>query len=245
MTNWHYYNQNGEKIGPISVSALKELTRQGLITRETIIENQDGRSSAAEKVNGLTFPETIPVPPPIIQTTNAGYTPPPPQQPGFAQDWQQALQQHGMGGQQPQNGGILYWYLEVLKKYATFSGRARRREFISFLLIQCPINVFLGVLSGVVQAIAETSGSPVIGFFSLMFSILFWSYVLAMLLPTLALDVRRLHDLGHSGLFLLLIFIPIVGPILVMAIFVSMLFRDGQPGENKYGPNPKGSNHAH
>ena len=62
MANWFYYNKNGEKIGPISVSALKELTRQGLITRETIIENQNGRSSAAGKVNGLTFPETIPVP---------------------------------------------------------------------------------------------------------------------------------------------------------------------------------------
>ena len=244
MTNWHYYNQNGEKIGPISVSALKELTRQGLITRETIIENQDGRSSAAGKVNGLTFPETIPVPPPIIQTTNAGYTPPPPQ-PGFAQDWQQALQQHGMGGQQPQNGGILYWYLEVLKKYATFSGRARRRELISFLLIQCPINVFLLCISGFLSVVAESSESAAVGLFAGAFGLLVALYSLAMSLPLLALYVRRLHDLGRSGLFLLLIFIPFVGPILVLAIFVSMLFRDGQPGENKYGPNPKGSNHAH
>ena len=57
MSNWYYYNKNGEKIGPISVSALKELTQQGLITRETVIENQGGRSSTAGQINGLTFPD--------------------------------------------------------------------------------------------------------------------------------------------------------------------------------------------
>ena len=62
MSNSCYYNKNGEKIGPISVSALKELTRQGLITRDTIIENQQGRSSVAGKVNGLIFPDTSPPP---------------------------------------------------------------------------------------------------------------------------------------------------------------------------------------
>ena len=60
MSDWYYYNKNGEKIGPVSVSALKGLARQGLITRDTIIENQNGRSSPAGKVNGLTFPDILP-----------------------------------------------------------------------------------------------------------------------------------------------------------------------------------------
>ena len=60
MANWYYYTKSGEKIGPISSSTLKALTRQGLVTRETIIENQNGRSSAAGQVNGLTFPESAP-----------------------------------------------------------------------------------------------------------------------------------------------------------------------------------------
>ena len=58
MAQWYYYNKNGEKVGPISVATLKALVGQGLITRETVIENHAGRSSVAGKVNGLIFPET-------------------------------------------------------------------------------------------------------------------------------------------------------------------------------------------
>lgn len=60
MANWHYYNKNGEKVGPISVAALKALVQQGLITRETLIENHTGRTVLAGEVNGLAFPEAAP-----------------------------------------------------------------------------------------------------------------------------------------------------------------------------------------
>ena len=72
MANWYYYNSNGEKIGPISVTTLKELSQQGIITRETKIENHVGRAALAGQVNGLTFPEPTPfgehpVAPPISE----------------------------------------------------------------------------------------------------------------------------------------------------------------------------------
>lgn len=57
MTNWYYHNTNGEKVGPITVAALKSLAAQGMITPETMIENSNGRSSLAGNVNGLTFPK--------------------------------------------------------------------------------------------------------------------------------------------------------------------------------------------
>ncbi len=58
MANWYYYNTNGKKVGPISVTALKSLVRQGLVTRDTVIENHTGRTAVAGEVNGLSFPES-------------------------------------------------------------------------------------------------------------------------------------------------------------------------------------------
>ena len=66
MENWYYFNEIGERVGPVTASALKQLVRQGMITRETVIESTNGRSAIAGKVNGLIFPEAIqaePIPP--------------------------------------------------------------------------------------------------------------------------------------------------------------------------------------
>lgn len=57
MANWYYHNKNGEKVGPISVAALRALVQRGLVTRETVIQNHTGRTHFAGEVNGLTFPE--------------------------------------------------------------------------------------------------------------------------------------------------------------------------------------------
>ena len=65
MAYWYYYNNNDEKIGPVSATTLKELVQQGLVTRETKIENGNGRSALAGSINGLTFPDTIPPQPEI------------------------------------------------------------------------------------------------------------------------------------------------------------------------------------
>ena len=72
MSNWYYYNESGEKVGPVSSTTLKELTRQGLVKRETKVENSNGRSALAGSINGLTFGETK-QPEPLQPFESAGF----------------------------------------------------------------------------------------------------------------------------------------------------------------------------
>ena len=111
------------------------------------------------------------------------------------------------------------WYLEALKKYAVFSGRARRTEYWMFMLF----NVIAGIILGIVDAILGTGG------------VLGAIYALAVLIPGLAVSVRRLHDTSRSGWWLLIVLIPIIGPI-VLLVF---MFLDGTPGPNRFGSSPK------
>lgn len=117
------------------------------------------------------------------------------------------------------------WYLEVLKKYAVFHGRASRKEYWMFVLFY--------VIFGVIAIILDN-------LFGITISILpyGWIYILyslALLIPALAVDVRRLHDTGRSGWMILIALIPIVGGIWLLVLMIL----DSQEGENKYGPNPK------
>lgn len=113
----------------------------------------------------------------------------------------------------------MYWYMEALKKYATFSGRARRREYWIFTGINLAIAFVLGFVEGLF-------GGP---------GILGAIYNLAILLPAIAVSVRRLHDIGRTGWWMLIVLIPIVGAI-VLLVFMLL---DSEAGENQYGPNPK------
>ena len=113
----------------------------------------------------------------------------------------------------------MHWYLDVLKNYTGFSGRAHRTEFWMFALINWVISIVLGVAEGIIG----TGG--IIGFI----------YMLAVLLPAIAVAIRRLHDTDRSGLWLLLCFIPVIGW-LVLLIFYCL---EGTSGSNQYGPDPK------
>lgn len=106
------------------------------------------------------------------------------------------------------------WYLKVLKQYADFNGRARRKEYWMFVLFNSIFAFLFGFICGLI-------GSPELS------SI----YSLAVLLPSIAVGVRRMHDVGKSGWFLL---IPIYNFILSVS--------NGENGENKYGPDPKEEN---
>jgi uncharacterized membrane protein YhaH (DUF805 family) len=110
-------------------------------------------------------------------------------------------------------------YLDVLKKYAVFEGRARRKEYWTFVLF----NLIIGIALGFIDRLLGTS--PVI----------YALYSLAVLIPGIAVTVRRLHDIGKSGWFMLIALIPAIGGIWLLILTAS----DGHPGENAYGPNPK------
>lgn len=118
------------------------------------------------------------------------------------------------------------WYLKALKKYAVFNGRARRAEYWTFFLFNFIISFVLGFIEGAL-------GSQ---------GIIAFVYILACLIPGIAVSVRRLHDTDRSGWWLLISFVPIVGAI-VLFVFMA---QDSKPGQNRYGINPKeetGINH--
>ena len=113
-------------------------------------------------------------------------------------------------------------YFGCLRKYIDFSGRARRMEFWMFHLVNLAIAFIL-------QLTAAASPTDGVAEFVTV------SFVLVMLLPGVAVLVRRLQDTGRSGWWLLLVAVPLLGT-LTLWFFT---FLDSQPGPNKYGPNPK------
>jgi uncharacterized membrane protein YhaH (DUF805 family) len=115
------------------------------------------------------------------------------------------------------------YYIEVLKKYAVFQGRARRAEYWYFVLFNIIASLLLGLVDGLL-------GTGFIGFL----------YYILVFLPSLAVQVRRLHDVGKSGWWILIGLIPLIGWIWLLVLLV----KDSDAGENKYGPNPKGVQNA-
>lgn len=111
------------------------------------------------------------------------------------------------------------WYLQVLKKYTVFTGRAQRQEYWMFFLFNMIITIAIGFLEGF---------TGTLGMIGIIYS-------LAILLPGLAVSIRRLHDTNRSGWWLLIGLIPLLGTI-VLLVFMAL---DSHPEENQYGPNPK------
>lgn len=116
------------------------------------------------------------------------------------------------------------WFIAALKKYAEFSGRARRSEYWYFTLFY--LLIYIGLI--IVDSIVGLTGDTGVGILSALFA-------LGMLIPSLAVSVRRLHDTDRSGWWLLIAFLPIVGAIVLLVFMV----QDSQAGENRFGPNPK------
>ncbi|OIO52694.1 DUF805 domain-containing protein [Candidatus Uhrbacteria bacterium CG_4_10_14_0_8_um_filter_58_22] len=123
------------------------------------------------------------------------------------------------------------YYLEVLKKYAVFSGRAGRAEFWWFFLINSLIIVGLIVLQITLSSVVGRSA--VANLAISMLSVVYW---LAILIPSLAVTVRRLHDSNLSGWWLLISFVPFGGIVLLVFYILA-----STPGANRFGPNPNAS----
>lgn len=115
---------------------------------------------------------------------------------------------------------MLEWYLKPFKQYADFEGRARRKEYWTFTLGNVLISLILGGGGAGIGGGAEFAG--------MVFS-------LFILIPGIAVCVRRLHDTGRSGFWIFIAFVPIVG------FFVLLYFMivEGDSSQNSYGPNPK------
>jgi uncharacterized membrane protein YhaH (DUF805 family) len=114
----------------------------------------------------------------------------------------------------------------VTERYAAFNGRARRKEFWSFALFTFLFAFGLAFIDGLIGSFDEDVG----------FGVLSVLFILALIIPNLAVFVRRLHDLDMSGAWILMSLVPLVGFIFVIVIGCI----DSKPGGNEYGPNPKG-----
>jgi len=117
------------------------------------------------------------------------------------------------------------WYLDVLKKYAVFHGRARRKEYWYFILLSSIISTLLTIVDSLTGTFSAESEVGLLG----------GIYLLATLVPSLAVTVRRLHDTNRSGWWILLGLVPLVG-VIILIVFLAL---DGSPQLNDYGTNPK------
>ena len=115
----------------------------------------------------------------------------------------------------------MHWYIEVLKKYAVFGGRASRPEYWYFFLFNFIIGFVLGFIDVLIGSFSPEVGMGLLG----------GLYSLAVLIPGIAVSVRRLHDTGRSGWYLLLALVPVIGGIVLLVFMVSA----SEPVENKYG----------
>lgn len=111
------------------------------------------------------------------------------------------------------------YYIDAFKNYVNFKGRARRKEYWMFVLFNFIVAIVLSIIDSL-----------------LGITILSTIYSIAVIIPSLALCFRRLHDIGKSGAWILLGLIPLIGEIVLIVFFCT----DSQAGENQYGPNPKG-----
>ena len=117
------------------------------------------------------------------------------------------------------------WYLEALKKYAVFSGRSRRMEYWYFVLFNLIAYIVLSLIDALLGTYNIVQG---VGLLSGIYS-------LAVLIPTLAVMVRRLHDIDRTGWWILINLIPLIGTIVLLVFALT----PGTPGSNRYGPDPK------
>lgn len=120
------------------------------------------------------------------------------------------------------------WYIKVLKQYADFEGRARRAEYWLFSVLSL-VFTYIAVL------LDYTIGT---NYGLLPFGVIYTIYFLGILVPTFAVTVRRLHDVGRSGWMIFISLIPLVGSVWLL----TLLAIDSDSEENKYGVSPKSLN---
>lgn len=119
----------------------------------------------------------------------------------------------------------MHWWITAMKKYATFSGRARRKEYWMFALFSFIFAIVALVCDSILGTESEDMG----------FGLIYGLFCLSIIVPSWAVTVRRLHDVGKSGWWVFISFIPFIGGIWLFVLTLT----DSQTGENRYGANPK------
>ena len=119
------------------------------------------------------------------------------------------------------------WYIEALKKYAVFGGRSRRKEYWYFVLFSLIVSLVLSAIDALLGTFSSSTNVGLLG----------GIYGLAIIIPSIAVSVRRLHDIDRTGWWVLIGLVPVIGTI-VLLVFAVL---DGTPGQNRFGPNPKAS----
>ena len=126
------------------------------------------------------------------------------------------------------------YFIHCLKNYTNFSGRARRKEYWMFFLFTA---IFALLFAGLDNLLGTTVSfnHPTLGEMKLPYGYFYFGFTLAMLIPGIAAVVRRFHDIGKSGWWYFIAFVPCIG------IFPLLYFlvKPGDVGENQYGPDPK------
>lgn len=117
------------------------------------------------------------------------------------------------------------WIKTVYQKYAVFEGRAQRAEYWYFALFYIIAYAVLGLIDGSLMRPED----------ELQWGILTSVFTLGTLVPSIAVSVRRLHDTDRSGWWLLLVFVPLIGQLVVLVFTIL----DGTHGANRFGPDPK------
>ena len=128
------------------------------------------------------------------------------------------------------------WYLKVIKQYADFKGRARRKEYWMFVLFNLIFIIVAMILDKVLGTNFKMPGE-----YSqeLPYGFIYTLYALAIVIPGIAVSVRRLHDINKTGWLVLIAFIPFGGLVLLYWSFL-----EGTKGENQFGPDPKAEGDA-
>lgn len=151
---------------------------------------------------------------------------------------QQPMGRQGGQSVAQEKTGLIASYVKFWKNYANFSGRSRRADYWYVVLANVLLFFSLSVMMGILIGLRTSSGyyGEEMEFIMIPLSLLCSLYFLAGLIPSLAVLVRRLHDTGKSGIYLLITLLPIVGSLLLFIFLV----QDSQLGPNQYGYNPKG-----
>ncbi|MDR1270948.1 MAG: DUF805 domain-containing protein [Planctomycetaceae bacterium] len=235
---WFYSHNGIDGFGPVTVSAITQMIKSGTLNAQSVAW-QEGQF--AKKLNELSpFAEyfgtknTSPVTDLLCSACGSQLVPSSNFCPSCGLDVKSQWQ--NINPSQTDSTGI--GYTDVLKKYADFNGRARRREYWCFTIINQIILplllISLGIIIIFVMTTLNTSDKVKIGVL-IFLSAIYLLYSLLIFLPSLAVCVRRLHDTGNSGWMILMMLIPVIGWIILL-IF---LIQDSQPGTNQYGLNPK------